>query len=113
MVYHVPYRSPSSTSNQITEGWLEIDKHYSLELCFSIVTESLSGRQRHAGYCPTVVTAARQCASLATTVPLWTVNRATISDAAIDVWQTTSVTQHTPIMALISVTRRSAILQIA
>ena len=21
---------------QVTEGWLEIDKHYSLELCFSI-----------------------------------------------------------------------------
>ena len=23
-------------SSCITEGWLEIDKHYSLELCFSI-----------------------------------------------------------------------------
>ena len=28
----------------VTEGWLEIDKHYSLELCFSIVTKMPTGR---------------------------------------------------------------------
>ena len=25
----------------VTEGWLEIDKHYSLELCFSIENNSV------------------------------------------------------------------------
>ena len=28
------------TMLQVTEGWLEIDKHYSLELCFSITRDS-------------------------------------------------------------------------
>ena len=28
--------SPSAESLFVTEGWLEIDEHYSLELCFSI-----------------------------------------------------------------------------
>ena len=29
----------------VTEGWLEIDKHYSLELCFSIVCRLQRGKR--------------------------------------------------------------------
>ena len=29
-------RARAACCNSVTEGWLEIDKHYSLELCFSI-----------------------------------------------------------------------------
>ena len=33
---HWPYVEAPFPFYLVTEGWLEIDKHYSLELCFSI-----------------------------------------------------------------------------